>query len=81
MVSAWPEPPNVKSAGAPYGVQGTFAVNGIDTLEPVSRIRGAAFGSPLPFWKGYRLSCPATFPRHGLSWDPQNRNHGRHRDG
>ena len=34
MVSVWPEPPNVKSAGARYGVQGTFAVDGIDTPEP-----------------------------------------------
>ena len=62
MVSAWPEPPNVKSAGAPYGVQGTFAVNGIDTLEPVSRIRGAAFGSPLTYLEGLSTFMPRHFP-------------------
>ena len=28
MVSAWPEPPNAKSAGARCGVQGTFAASG-----------------------------------------------------
>ena len=32
-------PPAATSAGARYGVQGTFAVNGIDTPEPVSGIR------------------------------------------
>jgi hypothetical protein len=31
VVSAWPEPPNAKSAGARCGVQGTFAVGGIET--------------------------------------------------
>ena len=31
MVSAWPEPPNAKSAGARYGVQGRFANGGIET--------------------------------------------------
>ena len=36
MVSAWPEPPNVKSAGAPYGVQVTFADSGI-TRRPTPR--------------------------------------------
>ena len=62
MVSAWPEPPNVKSAGAPYGVQGTFAVNGIDTPEPISGIRGAAFGSPLPYLEGLSTFMPRHFP-------------------
>ena len=51
MVSAWPEPPNVKSAGARCGVQGTFAVGGfIETpTELAQRLGGVAFGSPLPY--------------------------------
>jgi hypothetical protein len=32
VVSAWPEPPNAKSAGVRCGVQGTFAVGGIETV-------------------------------------------------
>jgi hypothetical protein len=35
MVSAWPEPPNAKSAGARCGVQGTFAVGGTETPERI----------------------------------------------
>jgi hypothetical protein len=30
VVSAWPEPPNAKPAGARCGVWGTFAVGGIE---------------------------------------------------
>ena len=37
MVSAWPEPPNAKSAGARCGVQGTFAEGGF--IETPHRTR------------------------------------------
>ena len=46
------ELPAAKSAGARYGVQGTFAVNGIDTLDRFRALGGAAFGSPLPYLEG-----------------------------
>ena len=50
MVSAWPEPPNAKSAGARCGVQGTFAVSGyIETLpEPLVK-EGLVAPAPLTF--------------------------------
>ena len=62
MVSAWPEPPNVKSAGARYGVQGTFAVGGIDTPEPISDIRrGRPSGRPYLIC-GHRLPHVSRLP-------------------
>ena len=57
-----------KCAGARCGAQGTFAVDGIDTPEPVSGIRrGRPPGRPYLIWKGHRLPMPRRFPRHGLS--------------
>ena len=61
MVSAWPEPPSVKSAGARYGVQGTSAVSGIDTPEPISGIRrGRPSGRPYLIWRPSTSPCLAT---------------------
>src|SRR5437762_1947216 len=45
MVSAWPEPPNVnsagQSAGARYGVPATCAVDGSETATALARESGA----------------------------------------
>lgn len=43
VVSAWPEPPYAKSAGAPCGVWGTFAVGGIETPPNSLGRKKAAF--------------------------------------
>jgi plasmid maintenance system antidote protein VapI len=40
VVSAWPEPPNAKSAGVPGGVEGRFAVGGAE----IDRTGRGAFG-------------------------------------
>ena len=63
MVSAWPEPPSVKSAGARYGVQGTSAVSGIDTPEPISGIRrGRPSGRPYLICEAIDFPIPRRFP-------------------